>query len=297
MTAVEANGITLEYEECGAATAPAILLVNGLGVQLTWWPRALIAGLAGAGYRVLRFDNRDVGLSSRIAAAGMPDLAAAQARLAAGERPEAPYLLDDMAADAAALLAALGLDQVHVVGTSMGGMIAQIMAARHAGRVKSLVSVMSSSGAPGLPQAAPEVAKALLAVPESTAREARIAHGVELIRVLAGAPGPGDRDALRRHVARNLDRADDPAGRARQYLAILASGSRLELLASIAQPTTVIHGRDDPLILLEAGRDTAARIPGARLEIIEGMGHFLAPHLAPALVAAILAHCRAAEAA
>lgn len=176
-------------------------------------------------------------------------------------------------------------------------MIGQIMAARHGHRLRSLVSVMSSSGAADLPGATAEARAALLARPESERREDQIAHQVEMVRVFAGAAGPGDMAYLRRHVARNVDRDHDPAGRARQYLAILASGSRLDLLAGIAVPTTVIHGRDDPLIPLEAGRDTAARVPAAKLRVIDGMGHYLAPHLAPHLVAAIVEHCRAAEAA
>ena len=295
MTAVEANGITIEYEESGAREAPTILLVNGLGVQLVFWADGLIEGLAAAGLHVVRFDNRDVGLSTKIDDAGLPDLAAALGQAAAGERPEAPYFLDDMAADAVGLLDALGIARAHVVGTSMGGMIGQIMAARYRDRVASLVSIMSSSGRPGLPGGTPEAWRAISKVAEEGERETLIAAGVENIRVLAGPGSPADEGVLRRQVERAVDRNHHPAGKARQFLAILASGGRVELLRTIAAPVLVIHGTADPAIPPAAGEDTAATVPGAGLKLIEGMGHYLAPQFLPELITALTEHCRAAE--
>lgn len=295
MTAVRANGITIEYEESGAREAPTILLVNGLGVQLVYWADALIEGLVAAGFHVVRFDNRDAGLSTKLDHSGVPDMAAARAQVAAGERPEAPYLLDDMAADAIGLLDALGIARAHVVGTSMGGMIGQILAARYPDRVASLVSIMSSSGRAGLPAGSPEAWRAIAKLPEEGERETMIAAGMENIRVLAGPGLPADEAVLRRQVERAVDRNHHPPGKARQFLAIMASGSRVELLRTIAAPVLVIHGSADPAIPAAAGEDTAATVPSAGLKLIEGMGHYLAPQFLPEIVAAITEHCRAAE--
>jgi pimeloyl-ACP methyl ester carboxylesterase len=295
MTAVQTNGITIEYKESGAREAPAILLVSGLGRQLVFWADGLIEGLVEAGFRVVRFDNRDVGLSTKLDRFGVPDTAAARAQALAGEPPEAPYLLDDMAADAIGLLDALDIARAHVVGTSMGGMIGQIMAARYPDRVTSLVSIMSSSGRPGLPAGSPEAWRVIAALPEEGDRETMIAADVESIRVLAGPGLPADETIIPRQVERAVDRNHHPPGKARQFLAIMASGSRVELLPTIAAPVLVIHGSDDPAIPAAAGEDTAATVPGAGFKLIEGMGHYLAPQFLPEIVAAITEHCQAAE--
>ncbi|QCI63857.1 alpha/beta fold hydrolase [Phreatobacter stygius] len=294
MPVVSTNQIELAYDEVGDQGAPAILLVMGLGTQMTAWSEEFCRSLAGRGFRVLRFDNRDVGLSSKIETAKPVAIAAAFASLMTGKPVEAPYTLDDMAADTVGLMDGLGLRQVHLVGASMGGMIAQIIAAKHADRVSSLTSIMSSSGAPGLPQAKPEAISALLAPrPASEDREQAIDHGVKVYRVI-GSPGFPTSDAdLRVRIGRAVDRSYYPAGVGRQFVAVLAGGSRVELLKRIVAPTLVIHGADDPLVPVEAGIDTARHIPDAALKVIPGMGHDLAAGLVPILVDAIAAHCQA----
>ena len=295
MAQVAANGITIEYEESGPPSGPALLMINGLGVQLSHWPEPFVTALAEAGLRAIIFDNRDIGLSTKFEAAGVPSLKAMLMRTAMGLRPDAPYGLDDMAADAVGLLDALGIERAHVLGLSMGGMIAQIVAARWPARTRSLISIMSTSGRPDLPQARPEAREALTSQPASEAREDLIAHGVAIWRAI-GSPGfPVDEAFLRDHVARNVDRSYYPDGFVRQFAAILASKGRVELLKTVAVPTLVIHGRDDPLIPVECGEDTAALVPGAELMVIDGMGHDLPPALWPRLVAAIAEHCRRAD--
>jgi pimeloyl-ACP methyl ester carboxylesterase len=296
MPIVAANGIDLCYDEVGDAKAPVILLIMGLGTQMIAWPDAFCFALAQRGFRVVRFDNRDIGLSTKIENAAPVDLIAAFARAMAGESVEAPYALDDMAADTVGLMDALRISRAHMVGASMGGMIAQIVAARYADRVRSLTSIMSSSGAPGLPQGRPEAISALLSPrPPSGDRESVIREGVRILRII-GSPGFPTSDAeLRAKVERAADRSYYPPGVGRQMLAILASGSRVELLKEIKVSTLVIHGADDPLVPVEAGTDTAKHIPGAALKIIPGMGHDLANGLVPILVDAIADHCLAAD--
>jgi pimeloyl-ACP methyl ester carboxylesterase len=221
-------------------------------------------------------------------------VAAAFARALAGLRVKAPYLLADMARDAIGLMDALGIAQAHIVGASMGGMIAQIVAAEHPERVLSLTSIMSSSGAPDLPRGDPRLIETLAWPRLGFNRERAIRQAMDFYRRI-GSPGfPTSEEQLRAKVERSIDRCYYPAGMGRHLLAILASGSRVELLARIRAPTLVLHGDDDPLVPVEAGRDTAARIPGARLRIISGMGHDLAPGLAPILMDAIAEHCIAA---
>jgi pimeloyl-ACP methyl ester carboxylesterase len=296
MSRCSANGIEIEFEVIGNAGDDPLLLISGLGAQLVRWDDAFCAELASRGHRVIRFDNRDVGLSTRFEAAGMPDIGAAIGDVAAGRQPAAPYLLDDMAADAVGLLDALGIGSAHIVGASMGGMIAQIVAARHPARVGSLVSIMSTSGNLELPEATPEAVAALLARPPSEEREDLIANNAMRSRVIGGPHFDTDEAFIRDHAARQIDRAYYPQGFARQFVAIRASGSRAGLLETIAAPTLVIHGADDPLVRVEGGRDTAARIAGAKLMIVEGMGHFIEPRLVPRIVAAIAEHCHGAAA-
>jgi len=298
MSIVAANGINLCYDEVGDAKAPVILLIMGLGTQMIAWPDAFCLTLAQRGFRVVRFDNRDIGLSTKIENAALVDLVAAFSRAMAGKPVEAPYTLDDMAADAIGLMNVLRVGRAHLVGASMGGMIAQIVAAKYADRARSLTSIMSSSGDPGLPPGKPEAISALLSPrPASTDRETIIREGVRVLRAI-GSPGFPTSDAeLRAKVERASDRSYYPPGAGRHLLAVLASGSRVELLKKISMPTLVIHGADDPLVPVEAGEDTARHIPGAGLKIIPGMGHDLADGLIPILVEAIAKHCLAADAA
>ena len=292
MPEVAANGIRIAYDEFGDPKAPAILLIMGLGTQMIAWPVPFCQALADSGFRVVRFDNRDIGLSTKFERAAPVNVAASFARALIGRTVEAPYKLDDMAADAVGLMDALDIERAHVVGASMGGMIAQIVAAKHRGRTRSLVSIMSSSGDPKLPAARAKASAAMLAPrPDGKDRECVIKHGMKIYRTI-GSPGFPTSDAeLRAKIELAVDRSYYPVGVGRQMVAILASGSRVDLLRTIDAPTLVLHGADDPLVPVEAGMDTARQVPGARLKIIPGMGHDLAPGLVPILAEAIVDHC------
>jgi pimeloyl-ACP methyl ester carboxylesterase len=267
---VEANGITIAYETFGDPAAPPLLLIAGVGAQMISWPEGFCEELAGRGLRVIRFDNRDVGESTHLDELGKADLTAVRE----GRRGTAPYTLSDMAADAAGLLDALGIDSAHVAGLSMGGMIAQTVALEHPDRVRSLTSIMSTTGDSSLPKATPE-AQDMLLRPSARSREELIEMAVEGAKVL-GSPGfEIDDDYLRERAGRTWDRGYDPAGFGRQLAAIYASGSRAALLPSLRVPALVIHGEDDPLIRPEAGRATAEAIEGAELVTIPGLGHDL----------------------
>ncbi len=295
MPLAKANGIELAYEEIGDPAAPAVLLIMGLGASLTFWPNAFFQGLAGRGFRVIRFDNRDFGLSTKFDGV-RADLEGAYAKLFRGEKVDAPYGLPDMAVDAVGLLDALRIDTAHIVGASMGGMIAQIIAADHGLRVRSLVSIMSTSGDPRLPQGAPE-ALAVLTVkpPPPEDRAANIEHGVKCQRAIGSASLPASDEELRSKVATGYDRSNYYLGVPRQLIAVLANGSRVDLLKRIAAPTLVIHGPEDPLIPPAGGKDTAAHIPGAELMLVDGMGHDFPAPLVGALVEAVATHCRKAD--
>jgi len=275
MPQAKANGITLYFEADGAVEAPPALLLSGIGTQLTFWSDSFVAALVARGLRVIRPDHRDTGKSENFDSKGIPDIQSMLADKMKGVPLTPPYRLDDMAADMAALLDALGIGKAHVVGASMGGMIAQLVAINHPGKVASLTSIMSTTGNPALPRAAPEVQGLLTRRRPSpqTQREAYLDEAVKSAQAL-GSPGfPDDPDYLRKRSAASLDRAYRPAGMARHYAAILAAPDRREMLARLTVPCAVIHGIDDPLVLPEAGRDTAASIPGAILTEIEGMGH------------------------
>jgi pimeloyl-ACP methyl ester carboxylesterase len=288
---VKANGIEIEYETLGNKSDPALLLIMGLGAQLTLWPEALCEGLAKRGYFVVRHDNRDCGLSTDFDSSGVPNIADAIAKLMNGKKVDAPYLLGDMAADAIGLLDALGVTRAHMVGASMGGMIAQILAAEYPQRTRSLVSIFSTSGRPSLPPGKPEALAMLTAQPEGPAREQLIRHGMKL-RTVIGSPGFRAPEAeLRALVERNIDRRYYPAGAARQYLAILASGDRVESLKTVQAPTLVLHGEDDPLLPVDGGRDVAQLVPGAVLQTYPGWGHDLPSQLVPTLVDRIAGFC------
>ncbi len=296
MPSVEVGGLKIEYESLGQPGDPAIVLIMGLGMQLIAWPDEFCEALVVRGFRIIRFDNRDSGLSGKVHLRKRPNLMLAFASTWLGLPVRAPYTLGDMAADTAGLLDALGVARAHIVGASMGGMIAQVFAARYPQRTLSLTSIMSSSGNKKVSRAKKEAMQALLSrPPDPKDEESVIEHLVGVFGVI-GSPGyPAEHGELRRRIGRSVRRAYDPAGTARQLLAILASGDRRRLLAKIEAPTLVIHGAADPLVPLAAGKDTAAHIRGARLKIIEGMGHDLPAVLLPELVEAIAAHCRQAQ--
>jgi pimeloyl-ACP methyl ester carboxylesterase len=288
----KANGIEIEYETAGDKKNPALLLVMGLGAQLTIWPDRLFHGLADKGYFVIRHDNRDVGLSTDFGTWGKPNIMAALQAAMKGEKVDAPYHLNDMAADAIGLLDALGVETAHMVGASMGGMIVQILAGKYPQRTRSMVSIYSTSGRRGLPQGKPEALAMLGSVPASDTREARVAHGIKL-RQTIGSPGfPTPEAEMRTFVEKNVDRRWYPEGSGRQYISVLASGDRVELLKTIKAPTLVLHGDDDPLLPVDCGRDVARLVPGAEIETIAGWGHDFPPQLVPRLVDRIAGFCQ-----
>jgi pimeloyl-ACP methyl ester carboxylesterase len=275
----QANGISIAYDTFGDPSRPPILLVMGLGAQMVGWHEDFCAALA-VGHHVVRFDNRDVGESQWLE--GRPDLAAC----AAGDTSSAPYSLEDMADDSVGLLDALGIGPAHIVGASMGGMIAQTIAIRHPERVLSLTSIMSTTGEPGIAHPT-EAAVGVLLAPPATTREEAMERTVEGRRVI-GSPGfPRDEQETRERAGRAWDRGVNPAGFARQIAAIQRSGDRTAALRSLNVPTLVVHGEDDPLIPLDGGLATAKAIPGADLWTVPGMGHDLPRALWPEMIARI----------
>jgi pimeloyl-ACP methyl ester carboxylesterase len=286
---IKANGIELVFDTFGESNAPPILLIMGLGAQMIDWKDEFCSLLAGRGFRVIRFDNRDVGQSTLFEEAGHPDSAAMIEAMQRGETVEAPYRLRDLVADTIGLLDGLGVEATHVVGLSMGGMIAQLMAAHHPDRVLTLTSIMSTTGEPGLPASTPE-AWACLTSPLETEFERFLEQYVYKWRVYSGPGYPIDPGAAQDHASRLFARGIHTAGRDRQLAAILASGSRKKALASITCPTLVIHGDSDPVVRIEAGKATANAIDGAELLVFEGMGHDLARGLWPRVVDAIARH-------
>ncbi|OYX68528.1 MAG: alpha/beta hydrolase, partial [Caulobacter sp. 32-67-35] len=265
MARVAANGIEIEYDIHGPVTGAPLLLVMGLGQQLTRWPIALIDRLVAEGFRVIRFDNRDMGLSTWLDDAGAPDLPTVFGEIAAGRKPGVPYLIEDMADDATGLLDALGIARAHVAGVSMGGMIAQMLAARHPQKVASLVSVMSTTGNPAVPPATPEALAVLYSRPTTTDVEGLTDHALKAQIIIQSPAWPVDPAVERPKLKAAIERAYHPVGVARQMAAVLGSGDRREALKAITAPTVVLHGDADPLVRLEGGRDTAAVIPGAEL--------------------------------
>ena len=275
MTRIVANGIVVEAECHGGTSGRPILLIRGLGSQLIHWPRRMIDLLGAAGFHVIVFDNRDSGLSQKFDAAGIPDPATLSADLAKGLPADVPYTIGDMARDAVGVLDAFEIGTAHVLGISMGGMILQRLASEFSERLRSATIVASSSGSPDLPPRLPEVEAMLLSEPDDPGREAYIEHTLQCDRVW-GSPGyPFDEDERRALIARAYDRCHCPAGVARQYSAIIASRGGFADLESIAVRTLVIHGEDDALLPVAHGEDIAARIPGAELVTVPGMGHDL----------------------
>jgi pimeloyl-ACP methyl ester carboxylesterase len=291
------DDVTLDYEVHGEPGAPAVLLVMGLGMPAAMWPDEFVRTLLDRGLRVVTFDNRDSGASTRLARLPVPNIGASMTRAMMGLRVTAPYSLTDMAIDAVAVLDAAGIDRAHVVGASMGGMIAQVVAALLPQRVATLTSIMSSSGNP-----APRVAfgdmRALQALmrppPEDPADIDAIVDHLMFVFSVIGSPGfAQDAAVLRPHLERVARRGLYRAGTARQLAAILASGDRRPMLHNVEAPTLVIHGANDPLVPVAAGRATARHIRGATLEIIDGMGHDFPPALMTRIAARVADHCLA----
>jgi len=282
----KANNIEIEYETFGDPSSKPLLLVMGLGAQMIAWLEGFCMMLVDKGFYVIRFDNRDIGLSTKFEEAGVPDIMKEAMAAQRGETILPPYTVEDMADDAVGLLDALNIEKAHICGASMGGMIVQIIAFRHPTRVLSLTSIMSTTGNPKLPQAKPEALQVLLK-PAPTEREAYIEELVKRRRILYGSGFPYHEDQAHEFAANSYDRSFYPQGMARQLFAILATENRVPKLGSIIVPTLVIHGGDDPLVPVEGGKETAEYISGSELVIIEGMGHSLPPETWPQIVDAI----------
>lgn len=276
------NGISLHYETFGDPRHPPVLLIMGLGAQMILWPETFCRDLAARGHYVIRFDNRDCGLSQRMTQLPVPKIPAAWLKGRLGLPQKSAYGLNDMARDAVGLLDVLGIARAHIVGASMGGMITQILAARHAERVASATLIMTSSGHPRLPGPDWKLQLRMTRGPSDRSREGRIRYGMETWRAI-GSPGyPASEEELRDKVTTSFDRGFYPAGMMRQLHAILASGSRARLIARISQPVAIVHGEADPLVPVAAAHDLAKRLPQASLHLFPGMGHdFPAPLLAP----------------
>lgn len=298
MSSIAADGLALEYESLGNPADPAIVLVMGLGAQLILWPDALCAMLVARGFRVVRFDNRDAGLSTKLDHLGTPNIAIAAMKFAMHWPLRGVYAIDDMARDTLALMDGLGIGRAHVVGASMGGMIAQNLAAAAPHRVASLTSIMSTTGDRRLPPPTYKARRALLAAP---ARRGDIAGAtarmMRLLRAIGSRTHPAPEAELRALCERHVRRSYHPPGVARQLLAIAADGDRTAVVKRIAAATLVLHGNEDPLLRPACGRATAAAIEAgggrASIAIVEGMGHDLPVPLLPALADRIAAHCEA----
>ena len=281
MGRLKTNGIEIEYETLGDPTAAPLLLISGLGAQLISWDDGFCEQLAARGFFVIRYDNRDSGLSTKMEAAGEPDLLAAIAG-----NPDPAYQLDDMADDAVGVLSALGLGAAHIVGASMGGFISQLVAINHPGRVLSLTSIMSGPGGADEVPPTPEGVEVLTKMPPAT-REERIDYSMWSRRVVAGSGDIFDEEVERRRAERAYDRSYYPVGTLRQLVATMAADSRIERLSKVSVPTLVIHGVDDVLIPIGNGRMVAAAVPGARLLEFETMGHNVPKRFWPPILDAI----------
>jgi len=291
----QANGIELTYDTFGDAQAPPLLLIMGLAAQMIAWDDEFCAALASRGFWVIRFDNRDIGLSTRLESLGVPNVPQLLQAHLMGQPVRAAYTLSDMARDVVGLLDALGIDAAHVVGASMGGAIGQTLAIEHPQRLRSLTSIMATSGDPSLPPPTPQALQ-LLMTPTPTDQAGYYQRYVQTWKVLRGPGFPLDEARDLERAAQNFTRGLYPAGVARQMVAILASGSRKAALARVRMPTLVIHGDADPLVPVACGIDVADTVPGAQRLIIEGMGHALPITLWPQIVEAIAVHADGVQA-
>jgi len=294
MAKITANRIEIEIEIDGPEDGPPILLIMGLAQQLIFWPPDFVAQLNDAGFRTIRFDNRDVGMSHKFHGRRAPNpLLQLPARLA-GLRGLAPYSLEDMARDSIGVLDALKIGKAHIVGISMGGMIAQVLAAQNADRVNRLAVIMSSTNNPALPRASAEIVKALIAPPRNTPTKDQALERAMYLWGLIGTRNSGTTtEELRARLAASYDRSHYPAGPRRQLAAIIETGDlRKRFTRKIAAPTLVIHGADDPLAPPAGGRDIAKNIKGAHLEIIDGMGHDIPLKYRPKIGNMIIEHLR-----
>ena len=285
---IQANGVALEVEDHGPTNGQPLLMIMGLGMQLVAWPLGLVQALVDSGFRVIRYDNRDIGLSQHLAALGEPNLMLQGMRYGIGLELKPAYTLADLADDAAAVVDAMGLRSAHICGASMGGMVAQHLAVRHPRKVRSLSLIMSTSGARHLPGPHWKLRNALLKRPATDAPlSERVEHYVRLHRLIGSPLYPAVPEELRDRVTASLRRSYRPDAAARQILAIMADGDRSAMLSRIDTPTQVIHGGDDPLVPVAAGHDLAGKIPAAELDVIDGMGHDLPAALWPRFAAGI----------
>ncbi len=290
MPQIHANGVQLEYETSGDPQGTPLLCIMGLGAPLTRWPPTLLQSFVDAGYYVIRFDNRDVGLSSKMSGKAKLGRTALCSVLGLDSHP--PYSLYDMASDALGLLDSLSIKSAHLLGVSMGGMIAQILAGKHPSRVRSLVSIMSNSGSRSVRGPSWSLRLELLRRPSLSDRNARISRTAQILKEIGSKTYPRDLTEIRRQVEQEYDRGVHLPGYFRQLAAIIGSESRLPLLAQLRVPTLIVHGTEDPLVPVDAAYDLHRRIPGAQLEVITGMGHDLPAPLLPRITERILAHLR-----
>lgn len=298
MPSIAANGLTFEYDARGNPGDPVILLVMGLGVQMILWPEAFCDRLAAAGFRVVRFDNRDIGLSTKLDSLGTPSIALESIKYALHLPVRSAYRIDDMARDTAALMDSLGIARAHLVGASMGGMIAQNLAAAAPAKVASLTSIMSTTGSRSLPHPTMDARRAVMMAPAKPGdTEGAIRRMMKLLRAIGSRTHPAEEDYLRSLCERHVRRSYYPAGVARQLVAIAASGDRTGIVKRIKAPTLVLHGDEDPLVRPPCAEATARAIREgggqASVEMVPGMGHDLPVPLQPRIADAIVAHCRA----
>ncbi|MGZ5936629.1 MAG: alpha/beta fold hydrolase [Rhizomicrobium sp.] len=296
MPKIRANGIELEFDEVGPANGIPFLMINGFGSQMTSWSDEFRQSLAASGLRFIRFDNRDVGLSQKWHGI-VPDVREVSKAVREGRKPDIPYTLNDMAADAAGLLDSLGVESAHIAGASMGGMIAQLVALNHPEKTRSLISIFSTTSDPSLPPSSPEAQAALTAPPPAQDRASVIAHGIKGRRTYATTRFPYDEERIGVLIGAVFDRSYYPEGTTRQYAAIVAGPPRTERLKSLNAPTLVLHGSVDTLLRPECGRHTALCIPGAEYHEIEGWGHDMPPQMVPLVNAFILPFVQKVEAA